>query len=131
MTAIRRELPSGLSDSFLDFSEEPLASGSVAQTHRARLLSGQEVIVKIQRPGIDEVVKEDIQLLIKLARHIPKHFIPMVDVQEVLENLRETLIKELDFRNEAEAMKCFKANNRAVACLGVPRFMIPSRRLIS
>ena len=120
MTAIRRELPSGLSDSFLDFSEEPLASGSVAQTHRARLLSGQEVIVKIQRPGIDEVVKEDIQLLIKLARHIPKHFIPMVDVQEVLENLRETLIKELDFRNEAEAMKRFKANNRAVACLGVP-----------
>ena len=67
MTAIRRELPSGLSDSFLDFSEEPLASGSVAQTHRARLLSGQEVIVKIQRPGIDEVVKEDIQLLIKLC----------------------------------------------------------------
>ena len=94
MTAIRRELPSGLSDSFLDFSEEPLAS--------------------------DEVVKEDIQLLIKLARHIPKHFIPMVDVQEVLENLRETLIKELDFRNEAEAMKRFKANNRTVACLGVP-----------
>lgn len=121
MTAIRRELPSGLSDSFLDFSEEPLASGSVAQTHRARLLSGQEVIVKIQRPGIDEVVKEDIQLLIKLARHIPKHFIPMVDVQEVLENLRETLIKELDFRNEADAMKRFKANNRAVACLGVPK----------
>ena len=121
MTAIKRELPSGLSDSFLDFSEEPLASGSVAQTHRARLLSGQEVIVKIQRPGIDEVVKEDIQLLIKLARHIPKHFIPMVDVQEVLENLRETLIKELDFRNEAEAMKRFKANNRAVACLGVPK----------
>ena len=121
MTAIRRELPSGLSDSFLDFSEEPLASGSVAQTHRARLLSAQEVIVKIQRPGIDEVVKEDIQLLIKLARHIPKHFIPMVDVQEVLENLRETLIKELDFRNEAEAMKRFKANNRAVACLGVPK----------
>ena len=120
MTAIRRELPNELSDSFLDFSEEPLASGSVAQTHRARLLFGQEVIVKIQRPGIDEVVKEDIQLLIKLARHIPKHFIPMVDVQEVLENLRETLIKELDFRNEAEAMKCFKANNRAVACLGVP-----------
>ncbi len=37
-----------------------------------------------------------------------------------LENLRETLIKELDFRNEAEAMKFFKANNRAVACLGVP-----------
>ena len=92
MTAIRRELPNELSDSFLDFSEEPLASGSVAQTHRARLLFGQEVIVKIQRPGIDEVVKEDIQLLIKLARHIPKHFIPMVDVQEVLENVGKKLM---------------------------------------
>ena len=93
-------------------------------------LNKEEVMTVIRRElpnelsdsflGIDEVVKEDIQLLIKLARHIPKHFIPMVDVQEVLENLRETLIKELDFRNEAEAMKCFKANNRAIACLGVP-----------
>lgn len=84
------------------------------------MLSGQEVIIKIQRPGIDDIVKEDIQLLIKLARHIPKHFISMVDVQEVLENLRETLIKELDFRNEAEAMKRFRANNKRVVCLGVP-----------
>ena len=120
MTAIRQELPTDLSEVFVDFSKEPLASGSVAQTHRARLLSGQEVIIKIQRPGIDDIVKEDIQLLIKLARHIPKHFISMVDVQEVLENLRETLIKELDFRNEAEAMKRFRANNKRVVCLGVP-----------
>ena len=88
MTAIRQELPTDLSEVFVDFSKEPLASGSVAQTHRARLLSGQEVIIKIQRPGIDDIVNEDIQLLIKLARHIPKHFISMVDVQEVLENLR-------------------------------------------
>lgn len=113
-------MPTDLSEVFVDFSKEPLASGSVAQTHRARLLSGQEVIIKIQRPGIDDIVKEDIQLLIKLARHIPKHFISMVDVQEVLENLRETLIKELDFRNEAEAMKRFRANNKRVVCLGVP-----------
>ena len=116
MTAIRQELPSDLSEVFVEFSKEPLASGSVAQTHRARLLSGKEVIIKIQRPGIDDIVKEDIQLLIKLARHIPKQF----DVQEVLENLRETLIKELDFRNEAEAMKRFRANNKKVVCLGVP-----------
>ena len=120
MTAIRQELPTDLSEVFVDFSKEPLASGSVAQTHRARLLSGQEVIIKIQRPGIDDIVNEDIQLLIKLARHIPKYFISMVDVQEVLENLRETLIKELDFRNEAEAMKRFRANNKRVVCLGVP-----------
>ena len=120
MTAIRQELPTDLSEVFVDFSKEPLASGSLAQTHRARLLSGQEVIIKIQRPGIDDIVNEDIQLLIKLARHIPKHFISMVDVQEVLENLRETLIKELDFRNEAEAMKRFRANNKRVVCLGVP-----------
>ena len=109
MTAIRQELPTDLSEVFVDFSKEPLASGSVAQTHRARLLSGQEVIIKIQRPGIDDIVKEDIQLLISI-----------VDVQEVLENLRETLIKELDFRNEAEAMKRFRANNKRVVCLGVP-----------
>ena len=102
MTAIRQELPTDLSEVFVDFSKEPLASGSVAQTHRARLLSGQEVIIKIQRPGIDDIVNEDIQL------------------QEVLENLRETLIKELDFKNEAEAMKRFRANNKRVVCLGVP-----------
>ena len=121
MTAIRRELPSGLSDSFLDFSEEPLASGSVAQTHRARLLSGQEVIVKIQRPGIDEVVKEDIQLLIKLCTPYSKALYTYGRCSGVLENLRETLIKELDFRNEAEAMKRLRQITGLLLVLGVPK----------
>ncbi len=81
----------------------------------------KELLEELEAGQLDfDIVNEDIQLLIKLARHIPKHFISMVDVQEVLENLCETLIKELDFKNEAEAMKRFRANNKRVVCLGVP-----------
>lgn len=118
---VARIIEKELSMHFMELSQVPLASGSVAQTHLARLQDGQEVIVKLQRPGIDTLVEEDIELLIKLARRVPKHLIPMIDLTEVLENLRTTLIQELDFRHEAKAMERFAENNAGIKCLAVPR----------
>lgn len=105
---------------FKDFSWEPLASGSVAQTHRAVLLSGDEVVVKVQRPHLEEILAEDIQLLIKLSRRIPKGILPMVNLTEVFENLKQTLESEIDFRNEADAIHTFAALNKGIKCVGVP-----------
>lgn len=119
--ALQQELAGQTSELYLDLSSEPLASGSVAQTHLARLADGREVIVKIQRPGISEIVEEDVTLLIKLARRLPKKLVPMVDLQEVLENLRATLVKELDFRHEAKAMEQFAKMNVAIKCVAVPK----------
>ena len=72
MEAIEAELTGPVSAYFSEIRPEPLASGSVAQTHRARLLNGKDVIIKIQRPNLPEIIEEDLTLLIRLSRRIPK-----------------------------------------------------------
>lgn len=121
MSAIQAELTQPIADVFEEIKSEPLASGSVAQTHLATLKSGQQVVLKIQRPHLAEIVQEDLNLLIKLSRRIPKHFIPMVDLTEVLLQLKASLLYEIDFRHEAQAMIRFKETNRSVRCVGVPK----------
>lgn len=121
MSAIKVEIGAPLSSAFQSISEKPLASGSVAQTHRAQLFSGEEVIVKIQRPRLAEIVEEDISLLIRLARHVPRRLFPMVDLPDVLMQLKESLLVEIDFRNEAEAMHLFEEKNKAIRCVAVPK----------
>ena len=95
MEAIAAELSVPISEVFADISSEPLASGSVAQTHRATLLNGKEVVIKIQRPHLPEIIEEDLELLIGLSRRIPKAMLPMVNLSEVL----QTAQGQLDERN--------------------------------
>lgn len=121
MAAIKAELDQPSVQVFEWLSETPLASGSVAQTHRARLLTGEEVIIKIQRPQLAEIIEEDLSVLMRLSRRIPKAFFPMVDIPEVLKNLKESLEREIDFRNEAKAMHEFSELNSNVRCLAIPK----------
>ena len=65
---IRKQLPLSIEETFSIIHQQPVAAGSIAQTHRARLIDGREVALKIQRPGIDRVVEQDIRLLRGLAR---------------------------------------------------------------
>ena len=104
---------------FSEIRPEPLASGSVAQTHRARLLNGKDVIIKIQRPNLPEIIEEDLTLLIRLSRRIPKAFLPMVDLPEVLQQIKESLTREIDFRNEAQAIT-FAELNQSSKCVAIP-----------
>lgn len=120
MSAIQAELKEPINKVFQWVSDEPLASGSVAQTHLAKLYSGQEVVIKIQRPHLADVIEEDISLLIRLSRRIPSAFIPMVNVTDVLYQLKGSLILEIDFRNEAQAMLDFAELNQEVKCVAVP-----------
>ncbi|MEE0949076.1 MAG: AarF/ABC1/UbiB kinase family protein, partial [Streptococcus equinus] len=105
---------------FTEITPEPLASGSVAQTHRARLLNGRDVIIKIQRPHLPEIIEQDLTLLIRLSRRVPKAFLPMVDLPEVLQQIKESLTREIDFRNEAQAMITFAELNQNVKCVAIP-----------
>ena len=120
MEAIATELPVPISEVFADISSTPLASGSVAQTHRATLLNGKEVVIKIQRPHLPEIIEEDLELLIRLSRRIPKAVLPMVNLSEVLQQLKESLTKEIDFRNEAQAMITFVELNHSINCVAIP-----------
>ena len=121
LAAIEKELGQPFSAVFSELDENPLASASVAQTHRARLLDGQEVIVKIQRPNLAAQTREDLGLLVKLARRIPASWIPMVDLPKVLSQLQASIEAEIDFRNESQHLRDFARKNADIACLGVPK----------
>ena len=72
-TQIRRELGYPADELFAEFSEEPLAAASIAQVHRGKLRSGEEVVFKIRRPGISKIVETDIDVLMGLAYLIEQH----------------------------------------------------------
>ena len=106
---------------FIDYT--PLASASMAQVHRARLLGGQEVVLKVQRPNIAGIIELDISILKKLARIVEKYF-PQFDSYQPMELVRmfETSIrKELKFTLEASNLKRFHS-----IFLGHPDIYIPN-----
>lgn len=120
LAAIETELGQPFDAVFSKLDEEPLACASVAQTHRARLLDGQEVIVKIQRPNLAAQTREDLGLLVKLARRVPDSWIPMVNLPKVLSQLQASIEAEIDFRNEAQAILDFAKKNADITCISVP-----------
>ncbi len=88
---------------FAEFNQEPLAAASIGQVHRARLLSGEEVIVKVQRPGIEEKVKNDLEILKGLARISERRSAEArrVGILGMVEDYARTLMRELDYEREA------------------------------
>ncbi|MFI6576613.1 ABC1 kinase family protein [Nocardiopsis sp. NPDC050513] len=101
--AVERSLGRPLDELFADFSAEPLASASIAQAHLARLPDGQEVVVKVQRPGIVPVVRRDLDIIRRLARRFQRgtEWGPAIGVVDLAEGFAEALLEELDFEVEA------------------------------
>ncbi len=68
--AIEEELGATVEELYASFDDAPIASASIGQVHRATLDDGREVVVKVQRPGIEEVVEADLDLLLRQARFL-------------------------------------------------------------
>ena len=71
---IEEELGSSIDSLFRDFTDSPVASASIAQVHKAVLPGGEEVAIKVQRPGIDRIIEVDLEIMLHLATLIEKHF---------------------------------------------------------
>lgn len=90
---------------FAAFDPVPLASASIAQVHRATLKSGEQVVVKIQRPGIKARLAADLQILERVARLLElSEYGRMLSARDVVEDFADNLNDELDFHTEAAAM---------------------------
>jgi len=88
---------------FAEFSTTPIAAASIAQVYAARLGSGEDVVVKVRRPGIDAIMRADLRLLLAAARVVERRAPAMRRHQpvRVVTELGEALLEEIDFRIEA------------------------------
>jgi ubiquinone biosynthesis protein len=110
MHAIRRvveeDLGAPLATVFTHFEERPIAAASIAQVHAARLVTGEDVVVKVQRPQVDALMHADVHALAWLAPHLIGR-IPVAALANppaLVELFAEQIVEELDFRLEAENM---------------------------
>src|SRR5262249_17258341 len=100
------DLAQPLSAVFDTFERECLAAASIAQVHAARLKSGEEVVVKVQRPQVARLVRRDIAAMAWIAPHLVGR-IPVAGLANppaLVELFAETVVEELGFRLEAENM---------------------------
>lgn len=109
---VEEEIGIRISKAFESFDEEPLASASIGQVHRAVLRSGKEVAVKIQRPGIRKKFFEDLDTLKDMTDLAVKHsaVARKYAFDDVLAELRHILLQELDYKREAQNLITLNKN---------------------
>ncbi len=103
---VEQDLGARLDDVFEFFDETPLAAASIAQVHVARLRTGEDVVVKVQRPQVATLVRKDLKVMAWLAPYLVGR-IPVAALANppaLVELFAETIVEELDFRMEAANM---------------------------
>lgn len=103
---VEEDLGARLEDVFSSFDETALAAASIAQVHGATLLTGENVVVKVQRPSVSQFVRKDLRVMAWLAPHLVGR-IPvaaLANPPSLVELFAETIVEELDFRMEAANM---------------------------
>jgi predicted unusual protein kinase regulating ubiquinone biosynthesis (AarF/ABC1/UbiB family) len=120
---VSTELGVRISKAFSDFDPQPIAAASLGQVHRAQLRDGRPVAVKVQRPAIRQVILEDLDAFAQIAAMIDRHteIGRRFAFQDMLEEFRKTLLRELDYRREAMNLVILANNLREYPRLVVPR----------
>ena len=107
---------------FKKLDEKPLGAASIAQVHHAVLQTGEAVVVKVQRPGVYELMSRDIAMMHKAVKLLPPVSIKeLVDFDMVLDEMWTVAQEEMDFLTEAANMEEFARNNKDVAFVATPK----------
>jgi len=132
---IETELGAPLEELFAEVSPQPLAAASLAQVHRARLHDGTEVVIKIQRPGIDDQVRADLQVAHTLGRAMEARstWAREVGLRGLLDEFSSNLVEELDYYAEAYNMSQLAHNMAELPGVHVPTLyrQLSSRRVLT
>jgi len=120
---IEQELGKKITEVYLEFDPDPIAAASLGQVYRARLKTGEEVAVKVQRPNLSEIIKGDIQILqkiVKLSDRFPS-LTENADWKGMLEEFEATIKEEMDYVAEAHNAERFRHNFRDWKEVYVPK----------
>lgn len=120
---ITAELGGPVEQFFAEIDPVPLAAASIAQVHRARLRSGESVVIKVRRPGIVNVVESDIGALMALAGLAERHVSgsELYDPVAVVREFARTIRREMDFSREAHTIEKFRDNFSKTSWMYFPR----------
>jgi ubiquinone biosynthesis protein len=119
---IEEELGMSIKTAFQSFDEKPLAAASLGQVHKAVLHSGNVVVVKVQRPNVEKIIFQDLDLLEKIATYLDQHtdMGPRYNVMSIFKELRTNFVNELDYTKEANNLAIFKENLKEFQNILVP-----------
>lgn len=118
---IIRELGKAPSEIFAEIDSKPFAAASIGQVHRARTIEGDDVVVKVQYPGVDACVESDLKHLRMALRLAGVLRVDKTMLDEVFDEIRRSLHDELDYEQEAENVRIFAAFHAGDAKIVVPR----------
>jgi ubiquinone biosynthesis protein len=119
---VQAELGHSLKEVFSSFGKQPVAAASLSQVYRGVLKGGQAVAVKVQRPGISETVKVDLEIIHDLASRMEQHFPEACEMGllSLVEEFSDDMKKEINFSVEAHNMRHFAHNFEGEAYIHVP-----------
>src|SRR3989440_10474983 len=119
---VTAELGVRISKAFAHFEAQPMAAASLGQVHRAEMRDGRQVVVKVQRPEIRETVIKDLEIMQGIAEFLDSHTETgrRYDFAQILTELRKSLMRELDYRQEARHLTIFNRNFREFRRIVVP-----------
>src|SRR5438552_804566 len=109
---VTSELGVKISKAFAEFEKTPIAAASLGQVHRAALRNGRPVAVKVQRPGVQEQIQEDLEVLGEIAVVADEHTEAgrRFGFTGMLDEFRKTLLRELDYRQEGRNLETLAKN---------------------
>jgi ubiquinone biosynthesis protein len=120
---VERETNMKLEELFEWFDEKPLASASIGQVHKAKLKTGEVVVVKIQRPDVAETIDRDLQIIkdvvARADRYLKKQGVLQAD--DAVRTFERSMLKELDYRNEARNIERFRATYKFRTDFYIPK----------
>ena len=130
---VLEDLGCGLDQVFAEFDTQPLAAASMAQVYLARLLSGEAVVVKVQRPGLRHTMTADLQLLESLAQLVEQNAaLAVYQPRQMVRQLARAMLEELDFTQEGQNGDSIAQNFAQTPHIVIPRiyWAFSSQRLL-
>ncbi|HEY9854498.1 MAG TPA: AarF/ABC1/UbiB kinase family protein, partial [Stenomitos sp.] len=129
LAIIRQELGHDVTQLFAEFDVRPLSAASIGQVHLARLMTGERVVVKVQRPNLPEVIALDLAIMRRLAawamgKDLARYGVPVakdMPYVAIVDRLAESLYEQIDFLQEAENIETFRRNFRDFPGVTAPK----------